>query len=164
MSHQSFFWWREHKKNPNKQTNKEKKNRQPCFCIHFNNALMVFRYVPWASYWATMVPSDVLHLFEWSPSVPAHHTGMFRRDSAVVRLTCMCPWRSGLAEHYFACPRQCVSACVVCSWQTYCASVKMQAATWSTVNSVYPSPPVYHSSSLTIATEASTHATQPVLS
>lgn len=77
--------------------------------------------------------------------------GMYKRDSTVVRRTCMCPWRSRLAEHYFACPRQCVSACVVCSWQTYCTSVKMQAATWCTVNSMYPSSPVYHSSSLTIA-------------
>ncbi len=51
------------------------------------------------------------------------------RDSAVVRRTCMCPWRSRLAEHHPACPRQCVSACVFCSWQTYCTSVKMQAAT-----------------------------------
>lgn len=96
-----------------------------------------------------------------SQSVSADHAAMFKRDSTVVRMTCMCPWRSGLAEHYFACPRQCVSACVVCSWQTYCASVKMQAATWNTVNSVYPSPPVYHSSSLSIAqrrTSISTHS------
>ena len=86
------------------------------------------------------------------------------RDSAVVRRTCMCPWRSWLAEHYFACPRQCVSACVVCSWQTYCTSVKMQAATWSTVNSMYPSSPVHHSSSLTIAQSPSsinTHSPYP---
>lgn len=69
------------------------------------------------------------------------------RVSAVVH----CPWRSWLADHYFACPRQCVSACVVCGWQTYCSSVEMQAATWSTVNSMYPSSPVYHSSLLTIA-------------
>ena len=68
-----------------------------------------------------------------------------------LRRTCMCPWRSWLAEHFLSCPRQCVSACVVCSWQTYCTSVKMQAATWSTVNSMYPSSPVHHSSSLTIA-------------
>lgn len=39
--------------------------------------------------------------------------------------TCMYPWRSRPAEHYSAC----VSAGVVCSWQTYCTSVKMQAAT-----------------------------------
>lgn len=69
----------------------------------------------------------------------------------MIRRTCMCPWRSRLAEHYSACPRQCVSACVVCSWQTYCTSVKMQAATRSTVNSMYPSSPVHHSSSRTIA-------------
>lgn len=75
----------------------------------------------------------------------------FTRDSAAVRRTCMCPWRSRLAEQRSACPRHCVSACVVCSWQTYCRSVKMQAATWSTVNSMYPSSPVHHSSSLTIA-------------
>lgn len=63
-----------------------------------------------------------------------------------------------------ACPRQCVSACVVCSWQTYCTSVKMQAATWSTVNSAFPSSPVYHSSSLTIAqgpTGINTHSLYP---
>lgn len=66
-----------------------------------------------------------------------------------------------LAEQHSACPRQCVSACVVCNWQTYCTSVKMQAATRSTVNSMYPSSPVHQSSSLTIAqspTHSNTHS------
>lgn len=83
------------------------------------------------------------------------------RDSVAIRRTCMCLWRSRLAEHCFACPQQCVSACVVCIWQTYCTSVKMQAATWSTVNSMYPSSHVHHSSSLTIAqgpTSINTHS------
>lgn len=84
-------------------------------------------------------------------SVPAAYRAMYERVSTVVRRTCMWPWRSPLAEHYPACPRQCVSAWAVCSWQTYCTSVKMQAATWSTVNSMYPSSAVYHSSSPTIA-------------
>ena len=66
-------------------------------------------------------------------------------------MTCMCPWRRGLAEHYGACPRRCISVCLVWSWQTYCTSVKMQAATWSPVNSMYPASAVHHSSSLTIA-------------
>lgn len=91
---------------------------------------------------------------------PCRHA-CITRDSAVLRWPCMCLWRSRLAEHYFACLRQCVSACVVCSWQTYCTSVKMQAATWSTVNSMYPSSPVHHSSSLTIAqspTSNNTHS------
>lgn len=88
------------------------------------------------------------------------------RDSVAIRRTCMCPWRSRLAERRSACPQQCVSACVVCIWQTYCASVKMQAATWSTVNSMYPSSHVHHSSSLTIAqgpTSINTHSLSHVV-
>lgn len=51
----------------------------------------------------------------------------------------------------------------VCGWQTYCSSVEMQAATQSTVNSMYPSSPVYHSSLLTIARGPTGIGTHPLV-
>lgn len=106
--------------------------------------------------WSSFLDAELVQ------SVSAKWTGTqacSTRDSTAVHRTPMCPWRSRLAEHLFACPRQCVSACVVCSWQTYSTSVKKRVATWNPVNSMYPSSLVHHSSSLTIAQRpASEHA------
>lgn len=60
------------------------------------------------------------------------------RDAAMVRSsTCIRWWHWRLAEGNFGCPQLYARVCVI--WQAYCASVKMQAATWSPVNSMYPS-------------------------